>query len=49
MCKNINKINRNRNKKCGRGERKSVKIVGKYLVFGGINPDGALLKITTIR
>ena len=36
-------------RKSVRGGEKSVKSVEKTLVFGGINPDGALSKITTIR
>ena len=46
---NINKVNRNLAKKGKRGKRKSVKSVHKNLIFGGVNPDGALSKLTTIR
>ena len=46
---NLNKMNRGLYKKCKRGKRKSVKCVEKDLIFGGINPDGALSKITTIK
>ena len=46
---NINKVNRQLYRKCKRGKRKSVKVVEKNLVFGGVNPDGALSKITTLR
>ena len=49
MCKNINKISRKVYKKCARGKQNSVKSVEKYLIFGGVNPDGALSKITTLR
>ena len=47
--KNVNKVNRNNNRKGKRGKRKSVKSMEKDLIFGGVNPDGALSKITTIR
>ena len=46
---NVNKINRKTNRKGKRGKRKSVKSVEKNLIFGGVNPDGALSKITTIK
>ena len=36
-------------KKCTRGKRKSVRSVEKTLIIGGLNPDGATSKITTIR
>ena len=49
MTKNVNKVNRKTNKHCKRGKRKSVKIVEKQLIFGGLNPDGALSKLTTIK
>ena len=49
MFKNVNKINRKIYKKCTRGKQNSVKSVEKYLIFGGVNPDGALSKITTLR
>ena len=35
--------------KCKRGKRNSVKCVEKDLIFGGLNPDGAMSKLTTIR
>ena len=38
-----------KSKKCKRGKRKSVKSVEKCLIIGGVNPDGAMSKITTIR
>ena len=46
---NLNKVNRGLYEKCRRGKRESVKSVEKDLIFGGINPDGAMSKITTIR
>ena len=49
MNKNINKVNRSSIKKCKRGKRKSVKFIENLLVFGGVNPDGAVSKLTTIR
>ena len=45
---NINKVNRNVVRKGKRGKRKSVKNVNKNLIFGGVNPDGAMSKLTTI-
>ena len=49
MTKNVNKVNQNISKKCKGGKRKSVKCVGKSLIFGGVNPDGAISKLTTIK
>ena len=36
-------------RKCKRGKRPSVKSVEKNLVIGGLNPDGAISKWTTIK
>ena len=36
-------------KKCKRGKRNSIKSVEKDLIFAGVNPDGAMSKLTTIR
>ena len=44
-----NKVTKHMRKPCKRGKRKSVKGVEKDLIFGGLNPDGAMSKITTIR
>ena len=47
--KNINKVSRHLVKKCTRGKRNSVKCVERDLILGGVNPNGALSKLTTIR
>ena len=44
---NINKVNRNVVRKGKRGKR--VKNVCINLIFGGVNPDGAMSKLTTIK
>ena len=49
MTKNVNKVSRKTSKLCKRGKRKSVKYVEKHVVFVGLNPDGAMSKITTIK
>ena len=36
-------------KKCKRGKRNSIKCFEKDLIFAGVNPDGALSKLTTIK
>ena len=44
-----NKVTKYMRNKCKRGKRNSVKCVEKDLIFGGLNPDGAMSKLTTIR
>ena len=45
----MNKITQNMIKICKRGKRNSIKSVEKDLTFAGVNPDGAMSKLTTIR
>ena len=49
ITKNINKFSKICAKKCKRGKRNSLKRVEKYLIFAGVNPDGAISKLTTIK
>ena len=44
-----NKVSKYIRKKCIRGKRKSVRSLEKEVIFGGLNPDGAMSQITTIR
>ena len=44
-----NKSTNCKQKKCKRGKRKSVNIVENSLIVGGVNPDGAMSKISTIK